>query len=798
MSKQKLSKVFSTRIFGLIIGAGVILVMLLLNLATAVPERLETRMLDLYFRMKTATTGQQQQEGVTTVQRNPQISPDLLIVGVDFSTLARFGNWPFPRYRHADLITRFARIRNQNQRERAVWLDIFFVEPSDDAYNDVALREAMEESGRVVLETALGFSEPPQASADELFSRMDTLYERHGVIRNIEGDWSALPYYLGTEPPLRPFGRESSGYGHANFNADFDEVFRRVPLIARSAQAVAEVSLSQLDTGFEVDSSSFQDLAWRDQEGRIHQVELPLTDARLQRLQQEMEARAPVRRIDTDNDGEIDQEQYILRVYQSEFVPAVALDLALTYFNKELSDIEVVIGEYIRIPEPQYFNTETGEWGPYIITERYPETDADGNVIREGRYREVPEITIPIDEYGEMLINFMGPRSSATRDGNQTYPVRPHWGYAFNVPGPDPGTWPPTLAVDNKIIMVGAFATGMAADEKNTPYGLMYGVEMHANVINTIVMDNFLLNVPYWVDLVVLIVLTLLIAFVASRLSTPLGAVLSVFAILATFVAAVMLFLGENLIMNFTQPALSVLITFVAIVIYRVMTEEKEKKRVQATFGKYVSPKVVEELLDKPPELGGTDKELTVFFSDIRGFTTLSEAMTPQELVNHLNVYLTKMTDIILEYEGTLDKYVGDEIMCFWGAPVPQEEHALLACKCAIKQMRALKELNEGWPEQKRIDIGIGVNSGIMTVGNMGSAGRMNYTLMGDNVNLGARLEGTNKQYMTNIIISEYTYGLVKDHVLARELDNIRVKGKNRPVLIYELLDVEDLDPPTQ
>jgi adenylate cyclase len=237
---------------------------------------------------------------------------------------------------------------------------------------------------------------------------------------------------------------------------------------------------------------------------------------------------------------------------------------------------------------------------------------------------------------------------------------------------------------------------------------------------------------------------------------------------------------------------LGVFLTFLAVVVYRVMTEERDKQRIRNMFGKYVSPKVVDEILENPPELGGVDKELTVFFSDIRGFTSLSEAMTPQELVNHLNQYLTTMTDIILDYRGTLDKYVGDEVMCFWGAPLAQPEHALLACKCAVTQLNALQELNAQWPEEKQIDIGIGLNSGVMTVGNMGSQGRMNYTLMGDNVNLGARLEGTNKMYGTNIVMSEYTYGLVKDHVIARELDNIRVKGKNRPVVVYELVDIAD------
>ena len=206
-------------------------------------------------------------------------------------------------------------------------------------------------------------------------------------------------------------------------------------------------------------------------------------------------------------------------------------------------------------------------------------------------------------------------------------------------------------------------------------------------------------------------------------------------------------------------------------------------------FGTYVTPQVVDQLLDNPPELGGVDKEITVLFSDIRGFTRKSEGLSSQELVKYINRYLTAMTNVILEDDGTLDKYVGDEIMAFWGAPIDQKDHALRACKSAVRQMEALRKFNEEMPPERKIDIGIGLNSGIMTVANMGSDKRMNYTLMGDNVNLGARLEGTNKVYRTNIIISENTYGLVREHVIVRELDNIRVQGKNKPVLIYELVD---------
>jgi adenylate cyclase len=273
----------------------------------------------------------------------------------------------------------------------------------------------------------------------------------------------------------------------------------------------------------------------------------------------------------------------------------------------------------------------------------------------------------------------------------------------------------------------------------------------------------------------------------------------SVVLIVGYFLVVTMLFDSRSFLVNFASPTVAILLTFVAIIVYRAMTEERDKKRTLETFGKYVSPDVADVLVDgEMPSLGGTDKMITVFFSDIRGFTSLSETMSPQELVNHLNIYLTEMTNIIMQYQGTLDKYVGDEVMCYWGAPLDQEDHAALACKCALKQMSRLRELNEGWPENRRINIGIGLNSGIMTWGNMGSPLRMNITLMGDNVNLGARLEGTNKEYGTNIIISENTFSLVKDKFIVRELDNIRVKGKSKPVLMFELVDcLESMEPPT-
>jgi len=452
--------------------------------------------------------------------------------------------------------------------------------------------------------------------------------------------------------------------------------------------------------------------------------------------------------------------------------------------------VEVVLGKYIRIASPEQFNVETQQWEPYTLTVVPPTYDKEDTIVKQGTFCIVAEVRIPIDETGSMLINFMGEPSSSNAEEHQTFPVRSYSGYANNPPPPDPARWPPTKKVANKILMVGPFSKGMAADEKPTPFGLMYGVEMHANALNTILMGNFLHSAPPWLNVLILFFMVMLISLMVSRLSTIWSLVVMLGAILVYFFAFMLLFEFKDFILAFTSPAFGAFLAFLSVVAYRAVFEDRDKRRIRDMFGKYVSPAVVDEILQNPPELGGQDKELTVFFSDIRGFTSLSEGMSAQALVNHLNQYLTAMTDLILDYKGTLDKYVGDEIMCFWGAPVPVEEHALLACKCALKQIEVLEKMNASWPAENRLSIGIGLNTGNMTVANMGSTGRMNYTLMGDNVNLGARLEGTNKQYFTTIIISESTYQQVKDSVVARELDNIRVKGKNKPVLIYELLDV--------
>ena len=792
MAGRNRIKILNVKYFSFILGVLTFFLFLGLNTWTSIFSHMELKLLDLHFNLKTVFEQTRIQEGVSVEKRNPHISPDILILGIDFNSLNQFGRWPFPRYRHANLIDAFTRIKDQTQRESALFIDVFFIEPDNNAFDDVVLTEAMENNGRVYIETVLKRTPMASHEAEEFFGRQQILYDNYGEIENVHGDTSKVVEYYGLQAPLKPYGRASYGYGHANFYDDYDKKYRRQQLVAKSSVQLGEYNLENLDSSFTLDEENYERLAWVDKEGQYHTVKYPLTDKVLENLRKDVMSDSAPRVEDSDNDGTPDKSYYVIYHFEDHFVPSITLALAANYFNKSLDELEVVLGDHITIPNIQKYDSETGQWGPYTIVEEYPEVDEDGKVLTEGKSRIISELKIPIDDRGQMLINYMGMRSNSTRGGYQTFPVRSYSGYASRVPGADPGSWPRTKAVDNKILMVGAFAQGIADDEKTTPYGLMYGVEIHANALNTILMDNFLHELPEWINILILFVSVMVIAFITARMGPGWSLILMIFLIFSLFITISILFEFNNTMIHFAAPGVASFFVYIIVMLYRIITEESDKRRIKLMFGKYVSPVVVEQMMEKPPELGGEDNDTTIFFSDIRSFTTLSETMTPQELVHLLNEYLTAMTDCLMDYRGTLDKYIGDAIMCFWGAPIPQEDHALLACKCALRQMELLDELNKQWPPEKQIHIGIGLNSGVSTVGNMGSEGRMNYTVMGDNVNLASRLEGINKQYYTSIVISESTYEKVKDNgAICRELDDIRVKGKKKPVRIYELVGFE-------
>jgi len=237
---------------------------------------------------------------------------------------------------------------------------------------------------------------------------------------------------------------------------------------------------------------------------------------------------------------------------------------------------------------------------------------------------------------------------------------------------------------------------------------------------------------------------------------------------------------------------LAFIIPSVIIVSIKLVTEESQKKFIKGAFSRYIAPDVIEQIMENPEllQLGGESRDISIFFSDVAGFTSIAEKLSPVELVELLNEYLSEMTDIIISHGGTIDKYIGDAIMAFYGAPQTYDDHGLRACLAAIDMKRKLRDLQDKWKMSGQVEIfaRMGINSGKTVVGNMGSALRMDYTVMGDSVNLASRLEGVNKIYKTTAIISEHTYLNAKDNIDTRKLDSIRVVGKEETVLIYELL----------
>ncbi|MFQ5632883.1 MAG: CHASE2 domain-containing protein, partial [bacterium] len=357
----------------------------------------------------------------------------------------------------------------------------------------------------------------------------------------------------------------------------------------------------------------------------------------------------------------------------------------------------------------------------------------------------------------------------------------------------------------NKIVFIGS-TTDVLQDVKLTPfYGYsgskkkMPGVEPHANALSTLIRGDFIRLAPISIQLLAILILTALMTYLGTRSRVWIG-LLYVFGIAMIYIVfAYALFVSAHLWLEIVRPVVAVSIAYVGTVAQQVIIERREKGRVKRTFQQYVSRSVVDTMLASGdvPNFGGEQKELTVLFSDIRSFTTYCESRSPESVVHVLNEYLSSMVDIIFKHRGTLDKFVGDEIMAVYGAPLYYRGHAVKACETACVMIDSLRAMQKRWSSkaQDYFQIGIGINTGNMIVGNLGSSQLFDYTVIGDEVNLGARLEGANKQYWTTIIISESTYRHVKNRAVARELDLVRVKGKNLPVKIYELRSMAPVPP---
>lgn len=383
---------------------------------------------------------------------------------------------------------------------------------------------------------------------------------------------------------------------------------------------------------------------------------------------------------------------------------------------------------------------------------------------------------IKIDKYYEMLINYCG--------GYESFPYYSFSKVLVGEITPD--------KIKGKIVILGGTASGLF-DFKPIPYSPTFpGVEIHANTLSNILLDNYLRPWPAYYTFFLIMLFAFIPGLVLNRFSPLAAGIATVASLSGFFFIVYYLFVARFVAGEFVAPAMGFGLSYVCVMFYGFMTEEKEKRKMKKTFGQLVNPRVLDKMLSDPSyqKVGGHKELLTILFSDIRGFTTITEGTPPEELIPHLNEYLGKMVEVVFRHDGTLDKFIGDAVMAIFGAPVPQNDHPKRAVLCAIDMMEELKKLQEKWKAEGKpiFDIGIGINTGEMTVGFMGTTQKMEYTVIGDNVNLGSRLEGLNKEYKTHIIISDSTYQHVKDIIEAKPLGAVKVKGKTKTVDIYEVI----------
>jgi adenylate cyclase len=446
--------------------------------------------------------------------------------------------------------------------------------------------------------------------------------------------------------------------------------------------------------------------------------------------------------LDTDGAPRYD---YPVLEYQGEYYPSLVVQVVRAYLSLRPEEVRVRFGDGIQL-------------GP---------------------------LAIPTDESMRLLVNYLGPPG--------TFPT-----YAFV--DVLQGRLPESTFRD-AIVLIGGIASGLG-DNFVTPFtGALSGVERHATVIDNILRQDVLRrrHATAWIDLAAIVMMGLLVGWLSPKCPSYWGSVAAL-GLAGMYVAAnILAFTQAGLWVNLLFPLFAIVVNQSAITSFEYLTEERQKRLIRRAFQYYLDPTIVDQVSQNPQQLklGGESRELTVLFSDIRSFSTIAEGLSPEALVHLLNEYLTVMTRVVFRHNGLLDKYIGDGIMAVYGAPLHDPDHAYRACRSALEMMDELTALQTRWASQGLpfLNIGIGINTAVMVVGNMGSELRFDYTVMGDGVNLASRLEAANKEYGTNIIISESTWEQVRARIATRDLDVIRVKGKAQPTRIFEVLGMSPLAP---
>ena len=403
----------------------------------------------------------------------------------------------------------------------------------------------------------------------------------------------------------------------------------------------------------------------------------------------------------------------------------------------------------------------------------------------------------PVDDSGNLILVWhRNPRPLASGDlANFAYERIPIWQVFCSMPQwncpPEVKRFPPEY-FQNKIVLIGASAAA-AYDAHPTPFkSVAPGVLAHATAIDNLIHGEAVRPAVTSAGNAIIVMFALLGAVLLTRISsTGRAALIALIAAAGYLWFAVAIFGREHYWLPVVAPLSSFAVSFVASGAVRYATTGRELRRTRGTLDRYVAPQLVDYVLGQIDHINfaGEKKELTIFFSDVRNFTTLTEGTPPMELIALLNEYLAAMTEIVFKYEGIVDKFIGDGILAYWGAFTSGRNHALLAAQASLEMLERLKELNLKWASEgrKQLAIGIGLNSGEVIFGNVGAGKKVEFTVIGDAVNLAARLESLNKEYRTSIIISEFTLTMLGNAAVVEPLGGVMVKGKTIETQIYEL-----------
>lgn len=441
---------------------------------------------------------------------------------------------------------------------------------------------------------------------------------------------------------------------------------------------------------------------------------------------------------------------------------------------------------------------------PLIIASYVKDVPLDSIRIDKGKMF-VGNSILPLSPDGSALISYQGGRIAKDSSGKETHePFYEYIHYDYVLASKDlieAGKEPPLQKgmFKDKIVLISASAVGLK-DLRSTPFSpVTPGVEIHANIIDNILSNRFLHTINNSYERLYIFFLAAIIAII-SHLSGPYKGFFAVAATAGSFTGFHWIIFGKGIVLPIVDPVVAITMTYLGMLLLNYILEQKEKTYIKTAFGYYIDPAVLENILKSPEKLklGGEKRYMTVLFSDLEGFTALSEQLPPDEISAILNEYLSCMVQCIMQTKGTLDKFIGDSVMAFWNAPSEQKDHAALACETALLMMKELNRLRKKWAEEQKplLNARIGINTGEMVVGNMGSKEIFDYTVIGSEVNTASRLESVNKDFGTRIAVSHATRMEAEksypERFIFRRLAGVVLRGRNKPIEVYELISEQE------